>query len=139
MSLIIRKLGDVLLHIYDFPLEAAIYIPETARFEGDTPCTVGGGLGDEASFHDACLENGFKNWLNVAVVSDTYDEVLDKNETALIAAFNEDCQEGGWLWKMMNYHQKGDGGPASPLLPGTENGTSLLLQGQPKRPHDPEL
>ena len=103
MSLTTRKLGDVLLHIYDFPFDAAIYLPEVVRYETDTPCIVGGGVNDDASFHQTCLENGFKNWLNVAVVSDTCDDVLDKTESGLIAAFNEDCHEGGWLRKMMNY------------------------------------
>ena len=96
------KLGNVLLHIYDFPLEAAIYLPEVVRYEADTPCIVGW-VDDEASFHQTCLQNGFKNWLNVAVVSDTCDDVSEKTESGLIAAFNADCQEGGWLWKMMNY------------------------------------
>ena len=105
MSLTIRRLGDVLLHIYDFPFSEAVYLPEVTRYENDTQCVVGDGLGDEASFHQTCVENGFKNWLNVAVVSDTYDEVPEKTESDLIAAFNEDCQEGGWLWKMMNYRQ----------------------------------
>jgi hypothetical protein len=30
---------------------------------------------------------------------------LEKTESSLIAAFNDDCREGGWLWKMMNYRQ----------------------------------
>jgi hypothetical protein len=105
MPLTIRKLGDVLLHIYEFPFEAAIYLPEVLRYDADTPCIVGGGLEDEASFHDTCLEKGFKNWLNVAVVSDTCDDVPDKTESGLIAAFNENCREGGWLRKMMNYRK----------------------------------
>ena len=105
MSLKIRRLGDVLLHIYDFPFEAAIYLPEAARYECDTPCVVGGALSNAASFHQACVQSGFENWLNVAVVSDTCDAVLEKTASGFIAAFNEDCQEGGWLWKMMNYRQ----------------------------------
>ena len=40
------KLGDVLLHIYDFPFEAAIYLPEVGRYEADTPCIVGGGVNE---------------------------------------------------------------------------------------------
>jgi len=103
MPLTIRKLGDVLLHIYDFPFDAAIYLPEAGQYEAGTPCVVGGGANDEASFHHACLGNGFTNWLNVVVVSDTCDDVFEKTERGLIAAFNEDCREGGWLWKMMNY------------------------------------
>src|ERR1700693_3371513 len=51
MSLTIGKLGNVLLHIYDFPFEAAIYLPEVVRYEADTSCIVGGGLNEEASFH----------------------------------------------------------------------------------------
>ncbi len=105
MPFTIRRLGDVLLHIYDFPFEAAIYLPAVVRYEPDTPCLVGGGLDDAASFHATCLEHGFENWLNVAVVSDTCDEVLEGTEAALIAAFNRDSQEDGWLWKMMNYRQ----------------------------------
>jgi len=105
MPLTIRKLGEVLLHIYDFPFEAAIYLPDLVRYEADTQCIVGGGVGDEASFHQTCLQYGFKNWLNVAVVSDTCDEVLQQTESCLIAAFNEDCNKGGWLWNMMNYRQ----------------------------------
>src|SRR5271167_234541 len=106
MSLTIRRLGDVLLHIYDFPFWAAIYLPETARFEGDTQCIVGGTETDEASCdrdRQTCLENGFRNWINVALVSDTYDSVMDKTESGLIAVFNEECQEGGELRKLMNY------------------------------------
>jgi hypothetical protein len=68
MSLTTRNLGDVLEHIYDFPFEAAIYLPEVVRYEADTPCIVGGGVNDEASFHQSCLQIGYKNWLNVAVV-----------------------------------------------------------------------
>jgi hypothetical protein len=99
----IRELGDVLLHIHDFPFDAAIYVPEVVRYQGDTPCVVGGGVSDEASFHQSCLQSGFKNWLNVAVVSDTCENVLEQTESGLVAVFNQDCQEGGWLWKMMNY------------------------------------
>src|SRR5690242_2590139 len=103
MPMTITTLGHVLLHIYDFHLGAAIYLPEVVRYEVDTPCVVGGGLSDEAAFHQTCLQQGFKNWLNVAVVSDTCDGVSQKNEASLIAAFSEDCQPGGWLSTMMNY------------------------------------
>jgi hypothetical protein len=101
----VQRLGDVLLHIYDYPFEAAIYLPAVPSYYPDTPCVVGGGLGDPASFHQTCLDNGFANWLNVAVVSDTCDEVPDKTVPALIAAFNADCKQDGWLQKMMNYRQ----------------------------------
>jgi hypothetical protein len=99
----IRKLGDVLLNIYEFPLEAAIYLAPTECYDADTACVVGGGASDPTSFHQTCLDNGFTNWLNVAVVSDMYDEVKEKTAPLLIAAFNEDRRKGGWLWKMMNY------------------------------------
>ncbi len=102
MPLTIRNLGDVLLHIYDFAFEAAIYLPDVVRYDADTPCLVGGGESEWASFHETCLRYGFKNWLNVAVVSDTCDAVLEMTVPSLIAAFNADSQEGGWLWKMMN-------------------------------------
>jgi hypothetical protein len=105
MPLPIRKLGDVLLHIYKFPFEAAIYLPQVVRYDADTPCVIGGSADDEATFHQSCLQNGFKNWLNVAVVSDTCDAVSEKTEPWLIAAFNEDCRDGGWLRKMMNYRK----------------------------------
>lgn len=98
------KLGDVLVHINEFPFDAAIYFPDLKRYEADTPCIVGwpdnSGV---AVFHRNCLSYGFKNWLNVAVVSDTCDGVPEKSEATLIAAFNEDCREGGWLSRMMNY------------------------------------
>ena len=114
MSLTIRKLGDVLLHIYDFPFDAAIYLPEVVRYEADTPCVVGGGVIDDVSFRHTCLQNGFKNWLNVAVVSDSCDDVSEQTESCLIATFNEDCREGGWLWKMMNYRHPDSTTPPSP-------------------------
>jgi hypothetical protein len=101
----IRKLGNVLLHIYDYHPGLAIYLPEVVRYEAETPCIVGDDGSDEASFHQTCLQYGFKSWLNVAVVSDTCDTVVPATESSLIAAFNKDCQEGGWLWKMMNYRR----------------------------------
>src|SRR5262245_3801815 len=101
MPLTIRNLGEVLLHIYDFPCQASLYLPLVAQYEADTPCVVGGTENDGPSFQGTCVDNGFKNWLNVAVVSDTCDEVSKKTVSALVEAFNEDCREGCWLWKMM--------------------------------------
>jgi hypothetical protein len=103
MDLITKRLGEVLLHIYDFPFDAAIYLPDVVQYSVDTPCIVGGGVNDEDSFHQTCLDHGFKNWLNVAVVSDTCDAVSQQSAPSLVAAFNEDCQAGGWLHKMLNY------------------------------------
>ena len=100
-----RKLGEVLLHIYDFSFGGAIYLENPGPYRPDTPCmVVWDDFGEQyLSLHQACLDQGFKNWLNVAVISDTYDEVSEKTEENLVAAFNEACREGGWLWKMMNY------------------------------------
>jgi len=104
MPLVESSLGYVLLHIYEFPFEGGIYLPEVARYEADTPCIVAwAGSGEEASLHQTCLSCGFKNWRNVAVVSDTCDETPEQTEASLIDAFNEDCREGGWHWRMMNY------------------------------------
>src|SRR5580765_8522074 len=102
MTIATRKLGDVLVHIYDFSPGAAIYLPAVVRYEVDTPCLVGMDESGEA-FHQLCLQHGFKNWLNVAVVSDTCDDATQQTEPCLIEAFNNDCQKDGWLWKMMNY------------------------------------
>ena len=93
-----RRLGEVLVGIYDFPFGASIFLPDVALFDRDTPCVVSEML-DEESFGQTCIANGFKNWLNVAVVSDTCDEVLEKTVDNLIMAFNDDCREGGWLWR----------------------------------------
>lgn len=113
MPLAMRTLGDVLLHIYDFPFWGAIYVQDVVRYEADTPCFVGGcgSEEDESVFHRTCLHYGFKHWFNVAVVSDTCDDVSPKTEQGLIAAFNDDCREGGWLQRMMNYRkpEKEDG------------------------------
>jgi hypothetical protein len=103
MDLTHRRLGDVLLRIYDFPFDAAIYLPPAVPYNVDTLCIVGGGVDDANSFHQTCLDHGFTNWLNVAVVSDTCDAVSPKTAPALVAAFNDDCQAGGWLHKMLNY------------------------------------
>jgi hypothetical protein len=105
MQLTHWTLGKVLVQIYDFNSGAAIYLPSVEQYETDTPCLVAWPATDAEGepLHQTCLQRGFKNWLNVAVVSDTCDAVSEKTETALIVAFNEDCREGGWLWKMMNY------------------------------------
>ena len=97
-------LGYVLLHIYEFPSEGGIYLPVVDRYEVGTPCLVTwADSGDEAIIHQTCIDEGFRNWFNVAVVSDTCDEAAEQTEASLIAAFNEDCEEGGWLSRMMNY------------------------------------
>lgn len=106
------NLGYVLLHIYEFPFEGTIYLPDVRTYEVDTSCIVAWVDSSEESFssseallHQTCLGEGFKNWLNVAVVSDTCDEATEPTEAGLIAAFNEDCRENGWLRGMMNYRQ----------------------------------
>jgi hypothetical protein len=105
MPLTKKALGDVVLHIYDFPFWGGIYLPSVRRYETDTPCIVAwtdnGEI--EAVIHQACLDQGFTNWLNVAVVSDICDEAPEQTGAALIAAFNEGCREGGGLCSMMNY------------------------------------
>lgn len=109
MPLHFTTLGHFLLHIYDFDLGAGIFLPDVVRYESDTPCIIAlpaiDDKSEEASLHQMCLNNGFKNWLNVAVVSDTCDDVLQRTEPSLIDAFNADCRQGGWLWKMMNYRE----------------------------------
>jgi hypothetical protein len=107
MTLTSTTIGHVLLHIYDFSPGATIYLPDVRRYEADTPCIVAEPTtftqAEEALLHQTCLTSGYKNWLNVAVVSDTCDDASEQTAPCLIAAFNEDCQEGGWLWRMMNY------------------------------------
>src|SRR5262245_50041496 len=97
MPLSLTRLGHVLRHIYDYDFLAAIYLPPVERYGADTPCIVASAAtnteADEASLHQACLDQGFKNWLNVAVVSDTCDAVSEQTEDCLIAAFNDDCRE----------------------------------------------
>lgn len=107
MALSFTNLGHVLCHIYDFDFGAAIYFPTVERYEADTPCIVAlpDTEAEEASLHQACLDRGLKNWLNVAVVSDTCDDAAEQTEACLIAAFNDDCRDGGWLRKMMNYRK----------------------------------
>ncbi len=104
MPVIESQLGYVLLHIYEYPFEGGVYLPDDSVYQTDTPCLVAwAGGSDEASIHQTCLNKGFQTWFNIAVISDTYDEVSEKTETCLIAAFNADCREGQWLWKMKNY------------------------------------
>jgi hypothetical protein len=100
-------LGDVSNRIYDFPFWGGVYLPQVDRYESSTPCIVVAVEGDNyAIAHQECLERGFKNWLNIAVISDTCDTVADKNPDNLVAAFNEDCKPGNWLAKNMTYLKK---------------------------------
>jgi hypothetical protein len=105
MPLAKKTLGDVLLHIYDYDFSGGIYLPDICHYEVDTACIVAWAEGNEswAAVHEACLDQGFTNWLNIAVVSDTCDGVSTQTEACLVAAFNDDCGEGGWLRRMMNY------------------------------------
>ena len=112
MSLTSMSLGYVLLHIYEFDIGGAIYLPNAECYEADTPCIVASPANriytetEYESQHQDCLKRGFTNWLNVAVVSDTCDDVATPTVDSLVAAFNDDCREGGWLWKMMNYRNE---------------------------------
>jgi hypothetical protein len=107
MPVVETTLGYALVHIYDFDRGGTIYLPDLGRYEPSTSCLVA--IPSEYSkeeielLHRDCLSRGFLNWLNVAVVSDTCDSVETKTEEALVSAFNEDCQVGRWLRKMMNY------------------------------------
>jgi hypothetical protein len=115
MPLTFTTLGYVLTHIYSFDPSAGIYLPSVERYEAGTPCIVASpdrGT-DYESLHRMCLDQGFRNWLNIAVVSDTCDEVSPQTETCFVAAFNDDCREGGWLRRMMNYWNS-DSSPQSP-------------------------
>lgn len=102
MPLAIFSLGDVLGRIYAFPFGGAVYLPRNTRFEADTPCMIAGERDGDGT-HEVARHYGFVAWLNVAVVSDTCDEVPDRCLTKLVAAFNSDCREGHWLSRMMNY------------------------------------
>jgi hypothetical protein len=102
MPLAIYELGDVLVHIYDLPFGSCIYLPRVDRYEVGTPCMAPGDDQDDNALAIAS-HYGFENWLNVAVISDTYDEVREKNPANLVVAFNADCRERGWLDRMMNY------------------------------------
>jgi hypothetical protein len=103
--MVIRKLGEALLHIYSLPFESSIYLPKVARYEVDTPCVVSG-VDDKPSFHEVNLENGFVNWINVAVVSDSCDGAVERTASHLVELFNKDCQEAGWLFSMMSGRKK---------------------------------
>lgn len=107
--LTVTTLGYVLLHVYDFPFWGAIYLPKVERYEADTPCIVvappPSAEAEEPRLHQDCLNRGFTNWLNVAVVSDVCDEVERHTEDSLVTAFNENCREGGFLWREMNYRK----------------------------------
>jgi hypothetical protein len=99
-----RNLGDVLLHIYEFPFYGTIYLPDVTLYEVNTPCLVAWAIGsEEPSIHESCVSSGFKNWLNVAEVSDICDAASDQTEKSLTAAFDESCRQEGSLSKMMNY------------------------------------
>ena len=102
MPLAIYDLGEVLALIYDLPFGSAIYLPRVARYAVDTPCMAPGDCPDWSD-KGVARHYGFLDWLNVAVVSDTYDEVPDKTPSSLVDAFNEDCRKGEWLARMMNY------------------------------------
>jgi len=110
MPIAIRELGDVLTHIYDFPFWAAIYLPEVAQYAIDTPCIVPEPVtwerSEEAALHQICLKYGFKNWLNVAMVSDICEEVLEQDQETVIAAFNASCAKGGGLAGWMNWRRE---------------------------------
>jgi hypothetical protein len=88
-----------------FRADGSIYLPALKDYKTDTPCIVAWAWleDDWDSIHQTCLDQGFQNWLNIAVVRDTCDEVAEQIGDRLVAAFNEDCRDGGWLWKMMNY------------------------------------
>ncbi|WP_423838999.1 DUF7716 domain-containing protein [Symmachiella dynata] len=107
MPLTFHNLGFVLSHIYEFPRWCAVYLPTVDRYEADTQCIVAvpttHSEAEEDKLHHLCLAHGFKNWLNIAVISDTCDDAADQTEPALIAAFNQDCREGEWLWRMMDF------------------------------------
>jgi hypothetical protein len=113
MPLTSTNLGYVLSHIYEFHPGAVIYFATVEKYKPDTPCIVAvpdpGPYyeAEEASLHQECLSRGFKNWLNVAVVSDTCDTAPDQTEAALMEVFNADCRQGGYLSRMMNYRKSG--------------------------------
>jgi hypothetical protein len=91
MPLAVYNLGEVLAHIYDLPFESTIFLPRFSRYEVDTPCMAPGYCPD-GSDERLARHYGFVDWINVAVVSDTYDEVPEKSQSSLVAAFNEDCR-----------------------------------------------
>ena len=105
MPLAVHNLGDVLTDIYRYPFGGAIYLPEADHYEICTPCFICWSMQPEDApiEHSIALSYGFSRWLNIAVVSDTCDEVTEPTPERLVAAFNADCREGGWLAEMMNY------------------------------------
>jgi len=102
LPLAIYDLGDILTRIYDLPFGSAIYLPRTEWYEVETPCMTPGDCPD-GSDAEVARHYGFVKWLNVAVVSDTCDDVPNQDPVSLVAAFNKDCREGQWLARMMNY------------------------------------
>lgn len=114
MPLSFTNLEDVLRHIWDIEFWATIYFPAVERYTADTPCIVKSTTtnteAEETSLHQACLDQGFNNWLNVAVVSDICEEVSEQTEACLIAAFIDSCRDGGGLRKMMNYRRSNSTG-----------------------------
>jgi hypothetical protein len=113
MPLTFAKLGYVLSHIYEFHLGGAIYLPMVEKYDPDTPCIITVpstySEAEECALHQECLSRGFKNWLNVAVVSDSCDTAPDQTEASLIDVFNADCHEGNWLSRNMNYRRPSPG------------------------------
>ena len=107
MPLIETTLGDVLPRIYEFDLGATLYLPKVDRYEPGTPCVIAVSTtrneAEEQALHLECLGRGFANCLNLAVVSDTCDDVVTRTIEGYVTAFNQDCQEGRWLARMMNY------------------------------------
>lgn len=107
MPLIETTLGEVLPRIYDFDLGAGLYLPKVDRYEADTPCVIAVSAThneeEEQTLHLECVRRGFANCLNLAVVSDTCDDVVTRTTDGYVTAFNQDCQEGRWLARMMNY------------------------------------
>jgi hypothetical protein len=100
-------LGEVLERIYKFPAWAAVYLPRPGNFDPLTSCVVSLAQGDaEESMHKQCIEKGFGYWLNVAVITDIYDNLDDKADTdELLAVFNAECQEGGWLKRHLKWRR----------------------------------
>lgn len=110
MPLTFTKIGYVLSRIYEFHFATAIYLPTVEKYSSDTACIVPSfpspySEAEEAFLHDECLSRGFKNWLNVALVSDICDTAPDQSEASLIAVFNAAGREGGSLSPWMNYRR----------------------------------
>jgi len=114
MPLKFTRLGYVLSHIYEFHPATAIYLPTVEKFSPDAACIVPSfpspySGAEEAALHEECLSRGFKNWLNVAVVSDLCDTAQDQTEAALVAVFNAACRDGGSLSPWINYRKSAPG------------------------------